>query len=324
MNSYTLNQKVIRPTVARELYALLAVRHEQPEMFLSGTGLFPADLQRRTALIAPSQLFRFARQSLRLGADDLPVQLGHRLLYCNDPLAQALLAANSLSQGLRLLARYQALWALPVQVRTASAERYCYLDFHCPLGRADLARFFLLCASSVMDEWLKLRFALQPRWQLPLMPSIDALFSQAQASPLWRLRLPSQAFSLRPDAATDAADYRELQTQCRQLWLRLPARQSLLAVCLKFLRPRPQATLAELAGYLGLSPATLKRRLKEEGTGFQQLQDGLRGQQALALLTDRGWTNQRLAEFFQISDVNNFRRAFKRWTGVTPSEVKPA
>lgn len=321
MNAYSLHQKVIRPLLARELYALLAARHEQPDMFLSGTGLFPHHLQ-ADQLIAPSQLYRLVRQSLQLGAGDLPAQLGHRLLYSADPLAQALLGADSLWQGLRLLARFQALWALPVQVRSSTVGGFCYLDFHCPLGRADLARYFLLCASSVMDEWLKCRFGAEPRWQLPLAPSDAGLFAGATPSPLWRLSLAGPP--VLPAQVTSTPEQHRLRAACQRLLLSLPARQSLLAVSVKFLRPRPQATLADLALYLHTSPATLKRRLKDEGTCFQQLQDGLRGQQALELLTDRGWTNQRLADFFQINDVNNFRRAFKRWTGFTPSEIKPA
>lgn len=326
MKGYTQQQKVLRPVLARELYALLASRHEQPDMFLAGTGLFANDVYCMNQYIAPSQVNRFIRQASHLRIEDLPYQLGHRLLYSDEALARALLCCPQFESGLWLLARYHPLWGLPVLIRTCSTNSHWYLDFHSPVGRSDLAQFFLLTVSSLLDEWLKFRFNAPTQWQFPL-PSSEQIraFGAAAQSPLWRLQIEkSSLHGANTTSGTSANGFVAHRCKCRQQLEQLPARHSVLQLSAKFLRPRPQATLPDLAMWLGTSPATLKRRLKEEGTSFQQLQDGLKGFQAMELLTDQRWTNQRLADFFQISDVNNFRRAFKRWTGVNPSAIKPA
>lgn len=326
MKGYTQQHKVLRPLVARELYALLASRHDHPDMFLAGTGLFANDLHCQDKYIAASQLYRLTRQSLQLGVDDLPYQLGQRLLYSDEALARALLCCPTIECGLRLLVRFQSLWALPVLVRSCNAQSHWHLDFHSPLGRADLAQFFLLAASSLFDEWIKFRFHAPTQWQIPLASSEKTLsFGAVARAPLWRLTVQKSALN-NPAAhhQANAPAFIALKYQCQQQHLLLPGQHSLLQLAAKILRPRPQATLADLAHWLSTSPATLKRRLKEEGTSFQQLQDGLKGFQAMELMTDQRWTNQRLADYFQISDVNNFRRAFKRWTGFNPSEIKPA
>ncbi|MDN3639500.1 helix-turn-helix domain-containing protein [Simiduia curdlanivorans] len=319
---FTVNDKVIRPILARELYGLIAARHDQPDMFLAGTGLFAHDLQNSQRLIAPSQLFRLVRQSRSLGAEDLPLQLGSRLLYSDEPLAKALLQTPNVYQGLRLLARYQALWAPQVLIRPAHSQQHIHLDFYCPLGRVDLARFFLLAASSFVYGWISEHKKIHLHWQLPLSETCSyAIFDQSiqSPSPLWRLNLP-----MADVITTKGSKAEPWLEECKGLLASLPRQHSLLMLAQRFLKPRPQATLNDLAKHLRISAATLKRRLKVEGTSFQQLQDSLRGQQALCLLTDQGWSNQKLADYFQISDVNNFRRAFKRWTGITPSDVKPA
>ncbi|MFN0182488.1 MAG: AraC family transcriptional regulator ligand-binding domain-containing protein [Aquabacterium sp.] len=73
-----------------------------------------------------------------------------------------------------------------------------------------------------------------------------------------------------------------------------------------------------LAAGLGTSPATLRRRLAEEGGTWQQLKDELRqelAQQRLAAGTEPVGT---VALALGFEDVRSFQRAFRRWTGVSP------
>ncbi|HEX2009476.1 MAG TPA: helix-turn-helix transcriptional regulator, partial [Roseateles sp.] len=81
-------------------------------------------------------------------------------------------------------------------------------------------------------------------------------------------------------------------------------------------------TLDELAQGFGISPATLKRRLAQHGTHFQAELDQLRALVALYLLSLRGQPNEAVAEALGFFDGANFRRFFKRWTGLKPSAVE--
>lgn len=74
----------------------------------------------------------------------------------------------------------------------------------------------------------------------------------------------------------------------------------------------------EAARRLGVSVATLRRRLDHAGTSFRRLRaDRLNGR-ALALLGDRHHPSQ-VAEALGFSDLRSFSRAFKAWNGVTPA-----
>ena len=87
-------------------------------------------------------------------------------------------------------------------------------------------------------------------------------------------------------------------------------------------REEKPVTLTEIADDFDMSPATLKRKLHKHHTSFQQLLDDIRKQAAIHLITRHGMNNQEVASYLQFHDVRNFRRAFKRWTGVTPTGIK--
>lgn len=80
---------------------------------------------------------------------------------------------------------------------------------------------------------------------------------------------------------------------------------------------------AEAALRLGVSVATLRRRLTEAGTGFRQLRaQGLNDRARQMLAAHRHPTD--VAESLGFSDSRSFARAFKAWNGVTPARWRPA
>lgn len=80
--------------------------------------------------------------------------------------------------------------------------------------------------------------------------------------------------------------------------------------------------LAELAHQLNLGERTLRRRIGEAGLSYHGIIDSLRRAKALALLSHRHNRLIDVATETGFSDVRNFRRAFKRWTGVAPREAR--
>lgn len=81
-------------------------------------------------------------------------------------------------------------------------------------------------------------------------------------------------------------------------------------------------TLEHVARELNMSGRTLRRRLAAGGMSFESLVENVRKTRALSLLTHSGVAVERVAIETGYSDVRNFRRAFKRWTGVSPSEYR--
>lgn len=76
--------------------------------------------------------------------------------------------------------------------------------------------------------------------------------------------------------------------------------------------------MAEAARRLGMSRATLYRRLAEEGTGFEALVDDLRRRMALHYIHGRKVSVNETAYLVGFSEPSAFSRAFKRWTGASP------
>lgn len=83
-----------------------------------------------------------------------------------------------------------------------------------------------------------------------------------------------------------------------------------------------EASMDAIAEKLGVSRQTLYRTLKEEGVTFEQVLDELRHKLALEYLRGRKTTVNETAYLVGFSDPAAFSRAFKRWTGKSPSEMR--
>ncbi|WP_439888027.1 AraC family transcriptional regulator [Pseudomonas sp. MBLB4123] len=82
------------------------------------------------------------------------------------------------------------------------------------------------------------------------------------------------------------------------------------------------ADLDGIAQQLHMSPQTLRRHLREEGSSFQQLKDQLRRDLAIYQLGRDELSIQQIAEQLGFSEPSAFHRAFKKWTGLTPGAYR--
>ena len=87
---------------------------------------------------------------------------------------------------------------------------------------------------------------------------------------------------------------------------------------------RGDASMDVIASKLGLSRQTLYRQLKSEGVTFERVLDELRHKLALHFLAGRKVSVNETAYLVGFSDPTAFSRAFKRWTGTSPSSVLSA
>ena len=80
--------------------------------------------------------------------------------------------------------------------------------------------------------------------------------------------------------------------------------------------------IAEVAERLHMTQQTLHRRLKSEGSSYQQVKDSIRRDDAMTLLTKERRTVLEVAESVGFADARSFSRAFKQWTGMSPREYR--
>lgn len=75
-----------------------------------------------------------------------------------------------------------------------------------------------------------------------------------------------------------------------------------------------------IAHTLHQSPSTLQRRLRREGTSFQNVLSEVRRDKALEYLRSGQHSLADITFLLGFADQSNFTRAFRRWTGKTPRE----
>jgi AraC-like DNA-binding protein len=93
----------------------------------------------------------------------------------------------------------------------------------------------------------------------------------------------------------------------------------------RYLLARPPARIPDIstaARDLGLSARSLRRRLAEERTSYRELVRTVLEASAGHMLRDPGRSIQETAFALGFSNVGAFHRAFKRWTGMTPSQYR--
>ena len=85
---------------------------------------------------------------------------------------------------------------------------------------------------------------------------------------------------------------------------------------------QPGLTLQHTAVAIGTSARTLQRRLAEHDTSFSHSLQAIRFRCAQRLLADPEMPLKEIAKRLGYTDLANFIRAFKRWTGVGPNEFR--
>jgi len=99
-----------------------------------------------------------------------------------------------------------------------------------------------------------------------------------------------------------------------------PIRERVHAILMRTLPNLP--SLKAIAAELSMSRSTLYRRLQDDDCGYQTIIAEFRRDQAVHFLKDTDLTIYEIAEKLGFSDDSNFRRAFKKWTGSSPSELR--
>jgi AraC-like DNA-binding protein len=77
-----------------------------------------------------------------------------------------------------------------------------------------------------------------------------------------------------------------------------------------------------LAQEFHAAPATLRRRLDEEGQTYRSLKDELRRDMAIDFLGRSGLAVSEVADRLGFAEPSAFHRAFRKWTGGTPGEYR--
>ncbi|MHB1059505.1 MAG: AraC family transcriptional regulator [Rhodanobacter sp.] len=100
--------------------------------------------------------------------------------------------------------------------------------------------------------------------------------------------------------------------------------QEIVAAVERLLRAQlaQQPKLNDVARTLNLSERSLRRKLAESGRIFREIHDRVRAERALQLLQAGTLSVAQVGSEVGFSDPREFRRAFKRWTGMPPQDAR--
>ena len=315
---------------ATSLVELAISRGAELEALLRGTGLFKQDLTKLDHLISAKQLNQLIVNCQKhTRSQDLSFMLGRRLLALHSStFSQLLENARDLNQAARIFQLYQsALFPFAFgEVKRHQGDVYFILNSGL-LAEGQQFMFEVLCAAiyhsskALCGKLIPFTFSFEiarPRNIYQFEENLGRRLSFSQAVSWVKLDSCFLSSVIQPSQSFTRMSLFE---QSRTLHSRdLPTEA--LRFIYRALRTGEVANLEQMAELLAISPATLKRKLKTTGVSFQQIQDAVRKQQAVFELAICRQNNGEVAKKLKFNDVTNFRRAFKRWTGLTPAQLK--
>ncbi|WP_337057906.1 AraC family transcriptional regulator [Pseudomonas sp. USHLN015] len=275
------------------------------------------------------------QQALRLSEQPaLGLLIGERLgVGTHGALGFAALQGGSLRQVVELLERYLAVRITLVRVQleqdeAAQQEHLRFVPTH-PLGAIEhtVIEAVMLAVKNIFDAITPGGGAIS-RISLPFPePAYAELASQMYGCTVCYAQ-PRAAFTLTtalldtPLRMADPAAFREAELICQRELRKLGETSSLGGRVRRLILERQNAfpSLVVTARLLCMTPRTLHRRLLAEGTSYKQVLKEVRHALALEHIRAGRLSVEEIAQVLGYSDVANFRRAFRQWEGVAPSE----
>jgi len=305
------------------------------DRLLAGTSLAESGLTGIGARVSEEDFSRLVSNAFALTGDTaLGLHLGLRLnLSAHAVLGQAFMTCRDLGQVMELFLRYYHLLSSP----TLHLEQDI-IDGRCVLTTVSAPRDNPVeFASEVMYaaifntlRGLLGRNDLQLRVELPYPPPIhEQTYYEVFGTdvhfncPLGRISFEAELLSS-PLPLSNPALRSLYEEECARLLADLEETESVAEQTLRLLRKLegqyPQ--MPQVAQMLNFSPRTYRRRLEQEGSSYQHLLDLVRAEHATRYLQNSRLPLSTIAYMVGFNDASNFRRAYHKWTGRAPRELR--
>jgi AraC-like DNA-binding protein len=304
------------------------------EELLQGTGLSADTLgDPSTRLTIPVVRQVLARAHALTGERNLAPALGTQMrLSWHGFLGFAALSASTVREAIALGERFAATRTTGLSLRLHESGQTASLIIEARFGDEEVRRFVSLLLVVGLAE-IAQTITGEPvsgtaDVDFPLPPDLDLRRPAGTLrveQPTTRLCFPA-TFLDRPLAMADPVATRLAREQCERELSALGTvggtEARVRGAVGELFSPTTVPSVEEVAKRLGLSTRTLKRQLAAVGTTYSTLLDDFRKERAMTLLDRRELTLDAVAAELGYSDLANFTRAFKRWTGKTPSVVR--
>ncbi len=324
-----------------KLAALVETLREQgipAEECLRGTGVRPDELTDPTVRTSVRQYAQACRNALRLSVDpSTPFRVASRLHLCAYGMyGYALMSGLSLRDYFRLGVKYHLLAApmLTIEWREfPDAAMWTFPDEFTFATSEELRRF--LIEQQYTQQVIHLQDVaghdvrpLKACFSYPA-PAHAAIYESYLCcrcvfdQPRSELHYDRTILDERPPLAHPLTSAM-FQETCEGLIDKARASAGLSGQIYEILIRRPGhfPGMEDVARTLNMTSRTLRRRLKEEEISFSEILDDVYRSLAVEYLKTTHMSVDDIGMLVGFNDVANFRKAFRRWTGQTPSEIR--
>lgn len=302
------------------------------EALLDGSQVHPDDLVRLDARIPLSDQFRIIVNALALSRDPaLGLRVGARMPHAaHGPLGVAIASASSLRESIEVVERFQGLRVPVITLTRRLSSDELVLGIETELSFDGVGLFLVEVMLAAIDAVLEgaIRDGIPGEIRLGYPEPAHARdYGTWLARPVsfghgaTSIHLPASCLDARNPFA-DRDMHAQAVLQCERSQLELREHEAWCGRVARLLQQHPGRlwTAEEVASALHVSVRTLGRHLRDEGLGYQELQDRELLRQARVHLESPANTVESVAWMLGYHDVSAFRRAFRRWTGTTPQQ----
>jgi AraC-like DNA-binding protein len=332
-------QVAVVPVVFAQTYLQVVADHgASVQDVLRRAGLSERELATSPVLDMPryERLVHAVRAVLGAGGDvGIGLEQGWRLPPTSfGSLGLAVLSCDTLRDALALCQRFWVMYGMGLTLGVHEEGDTCAMEFHTLPVVADVDR------STVLEAALASLYRSCTVMQPAALATCEVWFDFAAPTyadqvrarlkrvqwgmPANQFRFPASWLDVRMPMA-NAVNLRAAVAQCEReaavFAVNGPSLSSQVQQQLIW-REQGYLKLEAVAQRLNVSPRTLRRHLQAEGVSFLMLQHRARVRDAKALLRQPGLDVQAVATSLGYADPANFTRAFRQWTGITPSAFR--
>lgn len=332
------DDRIYAPFKIAALVETLAEQGVDAERALAGTGLSTDQIRDRFVLTSIQQYIRVCINALRSSTDPAtPFVTGRRLhLFAYGMYGYALMSCLSLRSYFQLGQKYHILATPTMSIGWEEQEDAAFWFFpdEFTFTRShDLRRFlmeqqFTQHVTHLQDVAGKEVWPVRAGFAFEKPPHIDLYEKYLGCEcrfdqPRSELHYDRGILDQTPPLAHSMTSL-VFQETCDQLVSKATSSTGFSREVYRLLIQSPGKfpDMESIASTLNMTTRTLRRHLAAEGRTFSAILDDIRHALSMEYLRTTSLSIEDIASFVGFSDMANFRKAFKRWTGETPGTVR--
>lgn len=305
---------------------------------LARTELSPEALQEPEGSITQSAYqYMVSNTVAALNEPELGLNIGAQInLGAHGYVGYAAMSSPTVGHALRLGAKYYAIQGRPTEVSFVEQDGQAGFDFELTTAAdtPDFYRYVMEIAVATTLGALRFYFGGSlPSVEVSLRypaPDYAARYAELLAVDV-RFDQPSNR--IRFDAAlldhalasANPALAKMAEQHCEALLAAQSDRRADLPAQIEQLLLRQAGHFPsqdEVARLLHMSPRNLRLQLKKQNSSYQQILSAVRRDLSLHYLRNSDMTVDEIAYLLDYSDTPSFTRAFRKWTGRSPSQIR--